>query len=469
MERLLFAKIPVWLAAIVLVVGLTLVGVWGYAVAKSHVFPYATLIAVKNFVVGEPEDERSLLLRTMELFTFNPAAFPARREMELLPADQLQPVRAAADAAGEMPVLDGMTFFSETEDTEYFLVMGSFDFPDIDAHWGAIAIDSDGVVHRGWSILPEQSEFLGAHIGLALTDDGVIATNVQGVLTAYEWCGGKRWEAPWDPHSDGMRRKHDAVDGYDWHHDVIAQDGRIYTMRGPAVLEVDEADGQILSEVHVLDLLRWGWRDGLHLFEARRHHGYTHESLSRENMAEFFPGDPFHYNKVDVLSEELAPLYPDFEAGDMLISMRNINLVVVVRPSTQQIVWWRHGLFLAQHDSTFVDGHVEIFDNNSASEPPQPLLVRLDLDEHRAETIFDFSQWNMLMRHMGNFERRGTDLLTVDSDVGRVIAGQLDGTIDFVFENGFTGSDGEVINLTLRDATLVDPQTFMELQASCAG
>ena len=469
MERLLFAKIPVWLAILVMIAGLILFGAWGFAVVRWHAFPYRTMAEVKDFIVGDPSDYRSLMVRTMELFKFNPAAFSAPLPSDLVPSDQRAPVRAAPDAGGTIPALDGMTVFSEDEDTRYFLVLGSFAFPDIETHWGAIAIDSHGVVHRGWAIRPDRSEYLGAHIGLALGDDGLVASNVQGVLTGYAWCGDKRWEAPWEPHPDGRHRSHDAADGYDWHHDIIHQDGRLYTFLGPAVMEVDAADGRILSEIHVLDLMRWGWRDGLSLFEARGGLGYDVESLSRANLPRFFPGDPFHFNKVDVLSEDLAPRYPAFQAGDMLISMREINLVVVVRPSTQKIIWWRFGLFFAQHDSTFVDGHIELFDNNTASEPPRPRIVRLDLDEHRTETVFDLSQWNMVARFMGNFERSGNSLLTVDPDAGRVIAGRLDGTIDFVFENGWREPSGEVTNLTLRNVTEIDPQTFMELQASCAG
>ena len=93
-----------------------------------------------------------------------------------------------------------------------------------------------------------------------------------------------------------------------------------------------------------------------------------------------------------MLSVELAHLYPEFEAGDMLISLRELNLVVVVRPSTRRIIWWRYGLTSAQHDATFVAGHVEVFDNNRVSDPPRPRIARLDLDAHRAETVFDLSR-----------------------------------------------------------------------------
>jgi hypothetical protein len=447
---------------------LLLFGAWGYAVVYLHIFPYRTMIEVRDFFRGDPADHRSPLARLESELGYNPAAFAASSKRELLPADRLSPVRAAPDAGGVMPEIDGMTYFAAGGPTRYFVVFGSFAFLEQETNWGAIAIDSEGVVHRGWAIRPDRYEHLGAHIGLAVLGDGLVATNAHGVLSAYDWCGKKRWEAPWTPHPDGVRRDYDAVDGYDWHHDIMALDGQLHSFRGSAVMAVDGASGKIVSEIHAVDLIRWGWRDGLSLFEARRRISDT-RNLSQETLPAQFGQDPFHFNKVDVLGVELAHLYPEFEAGDMLISLRELNLIVVVRPSTERIVWWRYGLTSAQHDATFVEGHIEVFDNNSFSIPPRPRIVRLDLGAHKAETVFDLSRWKMVMRYKGNFERRGDRLLTVDDDAGRAIAGRIDATIDFVFENGWRDPGGRVLNLQVRNATEIESETFARLEASCAG
>jgi hypothetical protein len=70
------------------------------------------------------------------------------------------------------------------------------------------------------------------------------------------------------------------------------------------------------------------------------------------------------------------------------------------------------------------------------------------------------------MKSKGNFERHGDRLLTVDDDAGRVIAGKLDGSIDFVFENGFLDGD-DVINLQIRNAVEIGPTDFNRFEASC--
>jgi hypothetical protein len=49
-----------------------------------------------------------------------------------------------------------------------------------------------------------------------------------------------------------------------------------------------------------------------------------------------------------------------------------------------------------------------------------------------------------------------------------MIAGGLDGKIDFVFENGWRNSEGQIFNLQLRNATEIDSETFERLQSSCS-
>lgn len=71
-------------------------------------------------------------------------------------------------------------------------------------------------------------------------------------------------------------------------------------------------DGEILADIAVLDLL---YANDLERFL------FQHARTS---------GDVTHVNDVEPLSSSLSDEYPLFEAGDLLISLRNINLVFVV-------------------------------------------------------------------------------------------------------------------------------------------
>lgn len=78
-------------------------------------------------------------------------------------------------------------------------------------------------------------------------------------------------------------------------------------------------------------------------------------------------GDPdlFHPNDLEVLTEELAPLFPQFEAGDLLLSFRNIDMVAVMDPESLQIRWWAQGPWIQQHDPDFTrNGEISVYNNN---------------------------------------------------------------------------------------------------------
>jgi hypothetical protein len=55
-----------------------------------------------------------------------------------------------------------------------------------------------------------------------------------------------------------------------------------------------------------------------------------------------------------------------FKHGDVMISLRNINTVVVFDPDTLKIRHVMTGTFLRQHDPDFIDGNtVSLYDNNN--------------------------------------------------------------------------------------------------------
>jgi hypothetical protein len=74
--------------------------------------------------------------------------------------------------------------------------------------------------------------------------------------------------------------------------------------------------------------------------------------------------DPMHTNSVKVLTRELAPRFPRFEPGQVLISIRNLDTIAVLDLKKRQVVWAARGPWQAQHDAHFLDnGHLLIFDN----------------------------------------------------------------------------------------------------------
>jgi Arylsulfotransferase (ASST) len=78
----------------------------------------------------------------------------------------------------------------------------------------------------------------------------------------------------------------------------------------------------------------------------------------------------FHLNEVEELSPELAPEFPMFQAGDLLLSLRNRNMILVTDAEAKRIKWWKVGPFIRQHDPDFnPGGRITVFDNHSDDSP----------------------------------------------------------------------------------------------------
>lgn len=74
--------------------------------------------------------------------------------------------------------------------------------------------------------------------------------------------------------------------------------------------------------------------------------------------------DVLHCNSVKVLSRTVAPKYPSFRAGQLLISSRHLDAIFVLDPKSEKVVWAARGPWQAQHDPSFLDnGHLLLFDN----------------------------------------------------------------------------------------------------------
>ena len=85
--------------------------------------------------------------------------------------------------------------------------------------------------------------------------------------------------------------------------------------------------------------------------------------------------DRFHPNDVEELMPEMAGAFPQFAAGDLLVSLRNLNMVAVIGRSGE-IKWAAYGPWHQQHDPDFnADGTISIFDNNRGRGPSRIISI----------------------------------------------------------------------------------------------
>ncbi|MGH7137279.1 MAG: arylsulfotransferase family protein, partial [Pirellulales bacterium] len=90
--------------------------------------------------------------------------------------------------------------------------------------------------------------------------------------------------------------------------------------------------------------------------------GSTAPQITRHPLND--DNDPLHTNCVRVLGRDLAAQFPQFKAGHVLISVRNLNVIAMLDPIAGRVEWAARGPWLAQHDPQFLEnGHLLIFDN----------------------------------------------------------------------------------------------------------
>lgn len=78
------------------------------------------------------------------------------------------------------------------------------------------------------------------------------------------------------------------------------------------------------------------------------------------------PEDVFHLNDVEILKKSTAPAFPMFAAGDIMLSGRNTNAIIVLDGKTHKVKWWRVGPMHGQHDPDFqANGEITMLDNRT--------------------------------------------------------------------------------------------------------
>ena len=178
-----------------------------------------------------------------------------------------------------------------------------------------------------------------------------------------------------------------------------------------------------------------------------------------------------HLNDVEEIPTELLDQFPQFSAGDLLVSLRESNLVMVVEPSTGRIKWHHTGPWIQQHDPDWEpDGTISVFDNRYDKSVYGGTLggsniISIDPKTDTAEYLYGRGEGqHFYTKQQGNHQIfPNGNILVNETDAGRVFEVTPSGDIVWEFINRYNNE--EVIQI--RDATRYPPDYFQVSDWGC--
>jgi len=290
---------------------------------------------------------------------------------------------------------DGVVrFVSEKAQPGVTLVTSFFDSSP-----GIRLVSLNGTVLHSWQVslerlwpdlphLDESPDDLRTHIhGAILEPEGNVVLNVEYKgLFKLDRQGQIIWRLPYETH-------HSVDKDWEGNYWVCGRkprkelDPRIPMIQRPFweefILQVSP-QGKILQEISVFELIFENGYEGVLLG-----HGPSDIMLHGQDLV--------HLNDIKVLHPKKAEAFAEFQAGDLLVSLRNLNMICVVDARERRIKWHHIGHFLRQHDPHFLDdGTISVFDNRDDQAQGQILggsrIVTLDPGTGRLQTLYQGSE-----------------------------------------------------------------------------
>lgn len=168
-------------------------------------------------------------------------------------------------------------------------------------------------------------------------------------------------------------------------------------------------DGEVLKEFSVLKAV----------YDA----GLEHAIYS--SMQEILP-DPTHVNDIEVVTPALAGRIDGVAPGDLLVSLRDMSMLVILDQNDGHLKWYRQGPFLRQHDPDITpEGFIEVFNNRATSIRPgvdTSQIMRIDPATNTTQVMAPHGRDDRFYTYiMGSHETQPNgNRLIAESVAGRV-------------------------------------------------
>jgi len=298
---------------------------------------------------------------------------------------------------------------------------------------GVVLYDIDGRELHRWSIDyaaldPDGRDPANVYLhGLEVFQDGSIIVNFDAgmALARLGPCGTVRW-----------------VDRGQYHHVVSRSfDGTIWTWRDRGdMVQLEPETGKILTEISLMNDV---------VLPNELHGVFAIRTPEDENELTVQDGI-FHANDIEILTPDLAPAFPMFAAGDLLISLRNLNLVAVIDSKTWDVKWWHIGPWHRQHDADFLpDGTISVFNNNMGLGRSQIVRINPQTGDYKVvlEGRDDFAFYTWIR---GTHETLSNgNILVTESQAGRIFEIDREGALVWEFNNVFDSEQNGLVSRSM--------------------
>jgi hypothetical protein len=249
-----------------------------------------------------------------------------------------------------------------------------------------------------------------------------------------------------------------------FHHAMtVADDGSVWVWRADGshyaqyhyLLNFDPDTGETIREIGLIEDVIEALGPQAAVFGVRHDHQFRRIDRDPENRGAV---DFFHPNDVDVLSAALAPQFPMFEPGDLLLSFREIDLIAVVDPDTSALKWWSIGPWIEQHDPDFLpDGRISVYSNNPGRTRSE--ILKMDPATRAFSNDLYGGEARFYSGSMGThqYQPNGNVLITVP-DEGRVLL--VSGRGDPIMEFNNVSSKSAQFNEHVENSAWLPPGYF---------
>jgi hypothetical protein len=244
------------------------------------------------------------------------------------------------------------------------------------------------------------------------------------------------------------------------HHDLdVAPDGTIYVLARKAYINDTDPEKRPVMEDYVVLLSPTGKElRRISIIECFGRSIYA-PTLTRMQGT----GDRMHTNTLEVLDGRLAGQLPAFKRGNLLLSHLSLDLISVLDPQNETILWTMTGMWRKQHQPvTCGDSTLAIFDNLGAG--PGSRVIEFDPATQRVVWYYQGTQELPLGSHdCGSVQPLPNgNMLISESNRGRALEVTRDDQVVWEFYNPHRAGDQNEYIGNLFEVVRIDPRLKLD-------